>query len=596
MIKKFIFSILFFFLFFPHLSLADTEWKITDFSSDIKIQNDGYVRITETISTDFGTNKKHGIFRDIPLGYKTSDGKIITTEIRINSVTDGVNSINYKSSIINGFLHLQIGNENSFVSGKQNYVIDYLVRGILKGFGGYDELYWNATGNEWSAPIEHARISVALPSDGIIQQSCYFGVVGATTECEGKKISGSVLYFSTPRTLQKSEGVTIAVGFTKGLVPILSPLLETPPVPQKTSSKTDLFSFIVTLALGIFFIVILWWKKGRDLKSDGSPVAIFEHETIIAEYEPPLRLRPGEIGVMLDETADTLDITATIVDLAVRGFLTIEEIPKKWFLGSTDYRLTKTSADEKNLLGYEKKLLNALFKERSMNFSDLFQMIENKEKEPAITEQTVEISDLKNSFYKDLQEVKNELYKEVTRKKLFDESPQKTRIKYGFITISQILVGFALAKLAGVYGVGFALLIVGFFGTLLVQKIMMRRTGLGHSVYLKAKGYKLFISQTETYRQQFFEKENTFMEVLPYALVFGVTDKLANAMKDMGVNPTTPSWYLSSNAFNARMFAGNMNDFSKSLSSAMASAPGGSGSGGGGSSGGGFGGGGGGSW
>jgi uncharacterized membrane protein len=129
-----------------------------------------------------------------------------------------------------------------------------------------------------------------------------------------------------------------------------------------------------------------------------------------------------------------------------------------------------------------------------------------------------------------------------------------------------------------------------------ISFFMPRKTALGRETYRKARGYKLFVSGTEKYRQPFFEKENIFMEVLPYAMVFGVTNKLANAMKEMGIQQPQPSWYVGTTAFNISRFTSDVNNFSNSFSSVIASSPSGSGSGGGGVSGGGFGGGGGGSW
>ena len=78
------------------------------------------------------------------------------------------------------------------------------------------------------------------------------------------------------------------------------------------------------------------------------------------------------------------------------------------------------------------------------------------------------------------------------------------------------------------------------------------------------------------------------MKVLPYAIIFGVTDKLAKAMKEMGVKPPQPAWYVGTGYFSISSFNSSINNFSSSLSSAIASAPSGSGSGG--FSGGGFGG------
>jgi uncharacterized membrane protein len=608
MIKRFalVFIFLFSLLFFvTHFAFADADWKITDFEGFVNIQNDGYAHVREIIRVDFGALERHGIFRSIPTGYQTSDGKGLAIEAKVNSVTDGAKPIPFESSNTNGNLRLKIGDANTLITGAQTYVIDYTLRGVLRSFEKYDEIYWNVTGNQWTVPIEHAEATFTLPKDGIMQWSCYMGTRGSTEKCAGEKTSESVVHFSAPRTLQSGEGMTLAVGFTKDMMPILPPLAEDGSAfAKKVSPLAVALSFFVTLGLGIFFLARLWWKKGRDLKTDGTSVNPFEHETIIAEYEPPLGLRPGELGIIMDETADTLDITAAIVDLAARGFLTIEEIPKTWFLGSTDYKLTKTNTDESGLLDYEKKLLAALFKTRNdAIISEVFHILKGdapEAKDP--TEKTVEISELKNTFYQNLAEIKETLYSEVTRKKLFDGNPKKIRTKYVgmgvFIVVGILLLNHHPENFdSGIFfGTGWAFIFIGFIGVIVANKAMPRRTALGHEAYLKAKGYKLFISQTEKYRQRFFEKENTFMEVLPYAIVFGVTDKLANAMKDMGVNPPAPSWYVGANAFNASMFASNMGDFSKSLSSAMAAAPSGSGSGGGGSSGGGFGGGGGGSW
>ena len=124
---------------------------------------------------------------------------------------------------------------------------------------------------------------------------------------------------------------------------------------------------------------------------------------------------------------------------------------------------------------------------------------------------------------------------------------------------------------------------------------MERKTACGREMFRRAQGYELFVSTVENHRQKFFENRNMFNEVMPYAIVFGLTEKFAKAFKDMGLEPKQPSWYSGTGTFNAVAFGSTMSSFSNSLSSAMASSPGGSGFSGGSSSGG-FGGGGGGSW
>jgi uncharacterized membrane protein len=124
------------------------------------------------------------------------------------------------------------------------------------------------------------------------------------------------------------------------------------------------------------------------------------HETIVVEYEPPEKLRPAEVGVLMDERADTLDVTATIIDLATRGYLTITEVPKKWVFGSTDYTLARVKKDTASLLDYEKELFSKLFDEKDK----------------------VDMSSLKTKFYKDLKVVKDKLYEEIIKKGFFQKT------------------------------------------------------------------------------------------------------------------------------------------------------------------------------
>lgn len=571
----------------PFSAKAAEDFIIENFESNIIIQNDGKVSVEEKIDVFF-YEARHGIYRDLPFAYESDDGEKTYTEIKIISVTDGFLKIPYEVSSNQANLRIKIGDPNKTISGPQKYIINYSVAGILVSFDDYDELYWNVTGDKWLATIKNSSVTVTLPEAEIIQEACYVGKYGETNSCSINKISEKEVQFVSKKSLAGGEGLTIAVGYTKGMVPILT---ITPPktIEDVISSSTTLIVFSVTFVTGLFLLLRKWWQIGRDRfferKSLHDPDQIEKifpiraYEAIGAEYDSPLNLRPAEIGVLMDERADTLDISATIVDLAIRGYLTIEEKPKKWKFGDADYILAKTDKNEEGLMDYEKKLLSSLFLNRK----------------------TVKLSELKKSFYKHLGDVKNALYEEVTNKKLFAKNPQSTRTKYlllamllfftGLITTVigvRILNSFVLGLGFGLDGCGIVFIIISF--------LMPRRTAFGREIYRKARGYKLFVSGTEKYRQPFFEKENVFMEVLPYAIIFGVTKKLANAMEEMGIKPPQPSWYVGSVIFNPSRFMTNMDSFSSSLSSAIASTPSSSGSGGSGFSGGGFGGGGGGSW
>lgn len=588
MYKKF--TIIFLFIlaifFVPSFSLqAEEGWRITNFHSHINIEEDGGVLVVEKIDVDFGSLQRHGIFRDIPYIYQSDDGGKIYTDVAVLEVTDNNgNNIPYELSESNGFVSLKIGDAQKIISGEQFYAISYRVLGVLSSFADYDELYWNVTG-DWSIPIDKGSAVVVLPKAGIIQTSCYVGEYGSTAECSKEESGGRIASFASVG-LGNHKGFTVAVGYKKNMVPIL--VVEGPK--GLVFSVLTYITFGITFILGLIYLMRLWRRSGRDKwwrrKSLHDPntkvesMPVMAHETIVAEYESPKKLRPAEIGVIMDERADTLDVSATIVDLAVRGYLEIVEEKKKIiFIDTTEYTFVKKKESDSSLKNYEKELLKALFRKGD----------------------EVKLSSLKNSFYKDLKIIKKELYKEVVSLNLFAGNPQSIRTKYTLWAVG-VMAGGAVITILGfismlsfLIGIGLGLDVIGIMFIFTAQ-FMPRRTAHGREMYRRARGYKLFIDTAEKHRQQFFEKENTFMEVLPYAIVFGATKKLANTMKVMGVEPPQPGWYRGSRPFNAYLFASGIDSFSRSLSKTISSSPSGSGSGGGGFSGGGFGGGGGGSW
>jgi hypothetical protein len=292
-------------------------------------------------------------------------------------------------------------------------------------------------------------------------------------------------------------------------------------------------------------------------------------------------LRPAEIGLLVDERADTLDVTATIVDLAVQKRLIIKETEEGGVFGlfkKKDYELEKLEAPDTGLLPYEKKLLDSLFDGAT----------------------TIKLSDLKNKFYKDLAKVKRSLYFQSMRNGFFAQNPETV------VTVSRI--GGAIVAVAGAglaYGLGWLFgggliavpIIVAGIAVFLLAPSLPRRTGKGRVMYRRSLGFRKFMVTAETDRQKFAEKANIFHEYLPYAIVFGCVERWAKVFKDLGIDPGQPDYYVGPGPFIPLAFADSVSGFSSSISSTMASTPGGSGgSGFGGGSGGGGGGGGGGSW
>jgi hypothetical protein len=463
-------------------ALAASDWRISRFHSDISLQPDGKVKVTESITADFSV-AKHGIFRDIPYQYR-ADKDTLYTEVSIFGVERDGQREPYETSRENGYVRLKIGDGGKTITGAHKYTVTYFASGLLRGFEDYDELYWNATGNNWDIPIEQASATVKLPRQQILQTSCYEGPVGSNDECPDTIISPLQARFSATGPLAPGEGLTVAVGYTKGIVPLLSvekPKTTADLVAESAQQPSSWLLLGLSVIAGLTVPVALWWKRGRDW-SWGVPGILSSGQTarlkplggslqVVAEFTPPENLRPAELGLLLDERVDTLDVTSTIVDLAARGYVTIVELEKKWILGSQDYELRRTDKPDADLLAYERLLLSRLFADGTV----------------------VKLSSLKNSFYDDLAEVKKAVYENLKQRQYFVDDPSAVRTRYALIGLAIALVGGGLLWLAlAQQFIWLAIIALAPFlaglGTVVWSRAMAQRTALGSDVYRRALG------------------------------------------------------------------------------------------------------------
>ncbi|HEX3621311.1 MAG TPA: DUF2207 domain-containing protein [Acidimicrobiales bacterium] len=570
--------------------------RITAYDVDIQVETTGALLVTETIDYDFGSTSHHGIFREVPVRLRYDNRYDRIYPLQVVSVDASAGTPHqYKLETAGNYKGIRIGDANKTITGEHRYTLTYRVGSALNGFADHDELYWNAIGTEWTVPIDRATVRVTTPSP-IGQVACFGGGNGSHLACDQAGQSGAVATFADSG-LGGGEGATVVVGFAKGAVP--------PPTPVLDERWAFARAFALTPATGgvsaLLLVVVvagfarLAWTTGRDRRFVGSPVdAAFatagQQEPvppsfhlrggteIPVEFVPPDHLRPGQIGTLVDERATTLDVTATIVDLAVRGYLRIDEIPKKGLFGKPDWRLTKLKPGD-DLRPYEQSLLNGLFQSGD----------------------ETTLGALRNTFAARLHKVQDALYDDVVAQGWFVGRPDKIRTRWQVIGWLALAVAVVVAVLvaglthAGLIGlplvVGGILLVVG-------AKRMPRRTAKGTGVLRRAEGFRRFINESEKERARFAEQQHLFSEYLPYAIVFGATERWARAFAGLDGELPQPSWYGGQGAFTALAFSHSIDGFTVTTAGTITSTPSGSGSSGfsGGFSGGGGGGGGGGSW
>lgn len=610
----------------PDLPSSGYE-HIVNFRSNIVVHKDGSVDINEKIKYDFGYSYRHGIFRYVPFEYPwngerpkdaVSGSKYVrVTPLEINSVSrDGNDSENYEVSVQSGNKVLKIGDADKTIFGTHDYEISYTLKNFINSFEKLDEFNININGTGWDVSVE--KLTTQIQIEGVsnldkLKTLCFAGPAGSSNECQtpAKNVGNSLIIEQD--NLGPNDNVTAIIGVPSG---ILSP--EKPVLKEKWTfasafriNSATVVGFIVLLILGLGSVGLLVYKTGRDKRFVGNavdaamgnytgedqPKPLFASDTNPVEFIPPDKIRPGQIGVLVDEKVDNVDITATIVDLAVRGFIYIGEnqTERKTLFGftSTDlqYWISKMKEykDDPTLNNYERKLLSALFSKKDKYF----------------------LSELTASQGTKIQEVKDELYKDVVQNKWYKVRPDKTRniwfgIALGFFLVVWGLF-FVLARFTHFAISASALPIVGIVFMSLSTK-MPARTAKGTAMVGRVAGFRELFDVGEGERQAFAEKANLFLEYLPYAIVFGCADKWAKVFEDLGLTQEqlgVDRFYTGSSAFSAMHFAYAMNSFSAATFSSIASAQaaaaksfssGSSGFSGGGFSGGGGGGGGGGSW
>jgi len=572
----------------PQTVVADESWTVTSFHSDVAIASSSALTITEEINVDFGPLQKHGIFRTIPIRYRYDDSHDRYYNLTVTSVTDGTRPLIYTDSVDDFNEVIKIGDPNFTVSGANRYVITYTVVGAMNSFSDHDELFWNVDGGLWPVPKQKVSATVHVPANSLQNAACYQGPAGSREACSTAPAGSSINFVGT-RTLGSGEQMSVVTALRKHFVAVPAPMLESRlrlfPQDAFDINPLTLALAVLVLIAGLAFVIWNWWVHGRDrayltqyyLTNDPRQGAepLLRRDPVVVEFAPPQELRPAELGLILDEKADPKDVTATIVDLAVRGFLTISEIP-----GKKDWVLTQMrNWDPAEVMPYENTILAGLFAGR----------------------QQVTLSDLKGTFTFELKTAEAQMYQDAMFRKWFSSSPQQSRAAWGCLGFGVLLAGVAAAYFLGTqlgWGlVGGAVVLVG-IALAISFPFMTQRTATGRDLLQHTLGFRLYMTTAEKYRQQFAAKADIFTQLLPYAIVFGCVTLWAKAFEGIDTSANN-SWYVGPGPFQAALLSNSLQSMNANISSAIAFNPSSgssSGFGGGGFSGGGGGGGGGGAW
>lgn len=620
---------------------ATAREEIRSFTSDVILNTDGSVQVTETIEVNAeGSEIRRGIYRDIPVVMLGSDGGKVRPDLEVTGVTRDGDQEMFRVERMGDFQRIWIGNPDYFLEyGVHRYIIRYTMTRMARAFEDHDELYWNATGNYWVFPILAARATVKLPDGAVISDLVgYTGEAGSKEQAVSiKRTSDTSATFRASRALGAGEGMTIAVAFNKGVIAFPTGFAA---FMQQMSDLRETIIPLLAALLAVAYNALAWFRVGRDPEK-GTIIPLFHAPK---GFSPPLTHYIHKWGFGdLGWTA----LTAAIFDLGVKGLVTIDN-------SSGSLRIKTTGNRPEEPLSSSENIIFSYLQTKKTTVID-------KTNGPALQKRRAEFTSAIETENRALWFKNNTGYSVLgfALAILLLGGMVFTEILDPIWLIGSIAVGIVLATLSGVASKGLkgrfvpgivgaiwvAVLSFNLLGFVLdsltaisinvasiaavsivvvtiVFAVLMRAPTLqGRKVMDQIDGLKLYLETAEKDRMNMTEAPpmtaTRFERLLPYAIALGVekpwsqhfeAELARHAVSDVTGDTYSPSWYRGSTASAGRV-ASNMTTAvsaaAASMTAAMvaaqpvqASSSGFSsgGGGGGGSSGGGGGGGGGGGW
>ncbi|MER7547199.1 DUF2207 domain-containing protein [Actinomadura sp.] len=446
------------------------------------------------------------------------------------------------------------------LTGDYTVVLEYDLRGAITPMGAVEELRWPVIGG-WKVPLDEAKATV----DGgamIRSVNCFTGPIGSTIGCTQYYTNHAHTQgVYAQQGMLPGEYLTVVAGLPAGTTGgrALYERRHTLATAFSVNAVTGgaLAGLLVLLVGGV---VALYLLRGRDARVVVKKAAEGDQAPLAgAEFEPPDGVRPGQIGTLIDEQADVIDVTATIVDLAVRGYLLIEEEDRA-VTGRLDWTLRRLDRPQVDLLPYERILLDALLTAPDGSGRD-----------------AVKLSELGGTFATKLAQVRSAMYDDVVKQGWFARRPDTVRSRWTLAGILVTLLGIAatvaLALTTEWALAGLALIIAGaalaYGGQYMPAKTARGATVLAHTI-----GFRAFLERGAVPDEAAASRQRIalFSRFLPYAVVFDTVPKWAETVKDAGERAEGADnlyWYEGPAEWDLSKFAESMRTFTLATSGSI---------------------------
>ncbi|MFI6101365.1 DUF2207 domain-containing protein [Lentzea sp. NPDC051213] len=381
--------------------------------------------------------------------------------------------------------------------------LTYTVVGAVAPVGDVLEVRWQAAGG-WDTELDKVAVTFSAP-DSPTSVNCLAGPVGSSQPCTSADLADGKGVRAQEIKLGAGERVDVAIGLSAGVVPPNAVVVEQSGLASAFAltpvSGAALGGLLVLLLGGV---ALLWYLRGRDaaaLASDvGAVTVLVRDQGGRVAFASPDGVLPGQVGTVVDEHVDVVDVTATVIDLAVRNYLWITEVD------GHDWQIVRRNPADDSLSGYEKAVYDALLPQGS---------------------DAVTVSELRGRRI-DLAQVRDRLYADVVEKRWFVRRPDAERSLFWWVGIVIAVLGVA-ATVVLALTIGNALfgLVVAVGGVALAfgARSMPARTKRGSELLEHVRGLRGYLHGVTPNDVPEADRELVFSRSLPYAVVLGETDR-----------------------------------------------------------------------
>ncbi len=410
-----------------------------------------------------------------------------------------------------------------------------------------------------SAQVPEFTATVQIPTQ-FSYIKCTAGSPNSTTPCAFAAAGTEAAQVPTFRDGPRGEGEVVAVdiGFPAGAVPANEQIAFRWTVGRAFSARPlPLALALGLLALGGLGLFALHRRTGRDASAGGQISRAGEFVPTGAgqsEFRVVGEIRPGHVGTVADERVDPIDVTATLVDLAVRGHLKITELPRTTDFARTDWELTRAGGGPNGLRPFEAQLLDGI----------------------APAGSTVRVSELPGRVHSSIGGVQDALYDEVVSLGWFERRPDATRSRYTQLALGALIVAVVITALLAAFTtfglVGLALVVLA-LGLVFVAQELPRRTAKGAALLGGLGALRSDLMNHPTDQMPPGAELREISEVLPYAIVLGGTERWLDAIvaadADAEADPDDLSWYSGPANWHLRDLPDSMKNFVTTVSGSL---------------------------